>query len=163
MPGGYERVCYFLLEIANYLLTAQVNARDEDDHISGPLRPEPIPSSPPPSFHSRSSSPRRNQDGDQTLFDAFDDDNDASDDETDDRQRLVRQAPGHDASRTQEPAQPAWTPPQPAGAAAGRPVGGGVASDGVFANMSARPERQDSEKDEQPPVCAPHNARRDHG
>lgn len=35
-------------------------------------------------------------------------------------------------------------------------MGGGVGSDGVFANMSARPERVESEKekDEMPPVCS---------
>jgi hypothetical protein len=33
-----------------------------------------------------------------------------------------------------------------------RVVGGGGATDGVFANMSARPERQNTEKEEQPPV-----------
>lgn len=36
-------------------------------------------------------------------------------------------------------------------------MGGGVGTDGVFANMSARPERTDgnAEKEEQPPVCLP--------
>ena len=124
---------------------------------------QPIPGSPPPSFHSRASSPqRRNGPVDSTLADAFDDD-DESDDETDDRQRLVRQnsmpsqvtpsTTGTTATTTTNAGtyQTASTTAAPS-TASGRVVGSGFASDGVFANMSARPERTDSEKDEQPPV-----------
>ncbi|PYI15732.1 hypothetical protein BO86DRAFT_393696 [Aspergillus japonicus CBS 114.51] len=86
----------------------RVNAHDEDDHLQSqssiPLRPSPTPNSPPPSFRSRSSSfssrrllpnddPRRH-DADQTLADAFGDGSDSeSDDEPDDRQRLMRAQP----------------------------------------------------------------------
>jgi hypothetical protein len=45
------------------------------------------------------------------------------------------------------------TPATPA-ARQQRVMGGGVGSDGVFANMSARPERVESEKEEMPPVSA---------
>lgn len=120
---------------------------------------QPIPGSPPPSFHSRSSSPQRpNPPVDSTLADAFDDE-DASDDEDDDRQRLVRQntAPSQvtpsstgNASTNNETYQTANSEAPSSGS--GRAIGSGFASDGVFANMSARPERTESEKDEQPPV-----------
>lgn len=115
-----------------------------------------VPHSPPPSFHSRSSSPnRRNGTVDAALADAFDDDD--SDDEADDRQRLVRQnstpsvAPQASSSQSRTGhnlAQPSAAPV----VRSPRIVGGGSGTDGVFANMSARPERTESEKDEQPPV-----------
>ena len=125
---------------------------------------QPIPGSPPPSFHSRASSPqRRNEPVDSTLADAFDDD-DASDDEADDRQRLVRQntAPTGQSQVTPSSTGAASTDSgsgtyqtastEVTSSRSGRVIGSGFASDGVFANMSARPERTDSEKDEQPPV-----------
>ncbi|KAF4120896.1 metal homeostatis protein BSD2 [Geosmithia morbida] len=151
----------------------RVNARDEDDYETTRLAPEHVPNSPPPSFHSRSPSPRRhdNQIQDPTLADAFDDDGDDSDDEVDDRQRLVRQnsssllhstgassiTESHDSSSpssTPPPASHVYDAPTAGSATRSqRIVGGGVASDGVFANMSARPDRQTtSEKDEQPPT-----------
>jgi len=87
----------------------QVNAHDEDDLNSYPSNPSRsnshlAPSSPPPSFHSRSSSPssrrllnddsRRAEDADQTLADAFDDGSDSeAENEPDDRQRLMRANP----------------------------------------------------------------------
>lgn len=121
----------------------------------------PTPNSPPPSFHSRATSPERRHRVDPDLADAFgDDDDDESEDEQDDRQRLVRgnstptAEPAHDAGS----AQPATnrngyqSVPQPAGAQAGRVYGGGSQADGVFSNMAAKPERGDSEKDELPPV-----------
>ncbi|KAF5238187.1 hypothetical protein FAUST_5701 [Fusarium austroamericanum] len=141
MSGRYERV----------------NAQDEEDfhnnnnnnnHIS------PVPHSPPPSFHSRAPSPQRQVDN--TLADAFDDDDD-SDDEVDDRQRLMRQnsTPSFDTTNaTSTPAQPAVPAPTPSASRSTRVVGGGSGSDGVFANLSARPERggnSDPEKDELPP------------
>ncbi|CAG9939507.1 unnamed protein product [Clonostachys rosea f. rosea IK726] len=115
-----------------------------------------VPHSPPPSFHSRSSSPnRRNGTVDAALADAFDDDD--SDDEADDRQRLVRQnstpsvAPQASSSQSRTGhslAQPSTAPV----IRSPRILGGGSGTDGVFANMSARPERTESEKDEQPPT-----------
>ncbi|PYH89927.1 hypothetical protein BO71DRAFT_444246 [Aspergillus ellipticus CBS 707.79] len=85
----------------------RVNAHDEEDdthqsHSSIPLRPNPTPSSPPPSFRSRSSSPSRRllhddsrrDHADQTLADAFGDGSESEgDDEPDDRQRLMRAQP----------------------------------------------------------------------
>ena len=72
----------------------------------------PIPNSPPPSFHSRHASPERRNHVDPDLADAFGGDDDESDDEADDRQRLV-----------QGPSAPA----EPAGAGARR--GDGAACD----------------------------------
>lgn len=89
-----------------------MNAHDDDEahaHPSNPSRANLTPSSPPPSFRSRSSSPssrrllhdasRSRNDGgdgdaDQTLADAFDDGSDSeADDQPDDRQRLMRANP----------------------------------------------------------------------
>ncbi|KAG9252143.1 metal homeostatis protein bsd2 [Emericellopsis atlantica] len=139
MAGGYERV----------------NAHDEEDHGLS----QPTPFSPPPSFHSRSSSPnsRRHQQVDSTLADAFDDDDDNTDDESDDRQRLVRQnsMPNNAGASSPAVAQPSHHFANPNAdnvQRTTRVMGGGNATDGVFANMSARPERQDAEKEEQPPT-----------
>ncbi|PFH58609.1 hypothetical protein XA68_13450 [Ophiocordyceps unilateralis] len=135
MAGQYERV----------------NDHDVEDPVDRSQRP--VPSSPPPSFHSRDSSPTRRGSVDPALADAFDaEDGSDDDDEADDRQRLVRQ------NATQLPAE---SPPHSpaareveAASSGSRPryVGGGVGTDGVFANLSARPERTDSEKEEQPPT-----------
>lgn len=121
---------------------------------------QPIPNSPPPSFRSRASSPTRRDAVDPDLADAFDDD--ASDEEADDRQRLVRRnAPPSDSSsislRVDDGTSLAQSAPTTqsnvaSSAIRGRVVGGGGGSDGVFANLSAKPERTDSEKDEMPPV-----------
>ena len=89
-----------------------MDAHDDDEahaHPSNPSRANLTPSSPPPSFRSRSSSPssrrllhdasRSRNDGgdgdaDQTLADAFDDGSDSeADDQPDDRQRLMRANP----------------------------------------------------------------------
>lgn len=141
MAGGYERV----------------NAHDDDDvnssvdsrnHLA-----QPVPHSPPPSFHSRSSSPSRQRQVDPTLADAFDDDDD-SDDEVDDRRRLMQQNstpsfPVDNDTSTQPTHRPATT--AASASRPGRTIGGG--GDGVFANLSARPETGDpeKEKDEMPP------------
>ncbi|MBZ5798131.1 hypothetical protein K8353_49810, partial [Burkholderia contaminans] len=70
----------------------RVNAHDEDEEHDVPQRRVQIPNSPPPSFHSRASSPiNRNGRVNNDLADAFDDDDASDDDEADDRQRLVRQ------------------------------------------------------------------------
>ncbi|PQE14434.1 metal homeostatis bsd2 protein [Rutstroemia sp. NJR-2017a BBW] len=136
----------------------RVSANDEDA--------PPTPTSPPPSFRSRASSPtsRHNRDApvDQNLADTFDDGSDDEDNDGDDRQRLMRGSP---ASASREhvtleatgdenrpavdrrvTAIPTFTPPT-----GGRVYGGGTASDGVFANLSAKPER--GEKiEEHPPT-----------
>ncbi|KKK25517.1 hypothetical protein P175DRAFT_0511633 [Aspergillus ochraceoroseus IBT 24754] len=87
----------------------RVNAHDDDDDDETSVPPsvplQPTPSSPPPSFHSRSVSPssrrllrddplHRNS-TDQTLADAFDDSESEAGDEPDDRQRLMRAQPEH--------------------------------------------------------------------
>jgi hypothetical protein len=177
MAGRYERVCtlhcsFTTLRTAMEMTDTrpQVNAH-EDDYAEYEIQSpstlhaghQLIPGSPPPSFHSRASSPqRRNEPVDPTLADAFDDD-EASDDEADDRQRLVRQntAPSQsqvtpsstgDASTNSGSGTYQTANTEVTSSRAGRVIGSGFASDGVFANMSARPERTDSEKDEQPPV-----------
>lgn len=112
-----------------------------------------MPSSPPPSFHSRSSSLIRQPGVDPDLADAFDDIDDDADAEPDDRQRLVNATGSCEntisleaSGRTGGAAGIAAT------GTASRIIGGGMGTDGVFANMSARPDRQDSEKEELPPV-----------
>ena len=147
----------------------QVNVYDEDDPESparaSPRRPQPIPNSPPPSFHSRASSISRESRVDQTLADAFDTEGDDSDDDADDRQRLVRQPaqPSPPSNATQASTRPA--PSRPAAAVppvAGsenpttpfRVYGGGIQSDGVFSNLTAKPELGEA-KEEQPPVGVP--------
>ncbi|KAI0157129.1 hypothetical protein GGR52DRAFT_565408 [Hypoxylon sp. FL1284] len=155
MSGRYERVN---------------THEDEPDTPTSPssLRPQPIPNSPPPSFHSRASSAeRRRQNVDPTLADAFDAEDDDSDDEPDDRQRLVRgnsfPIPSNTNTRTSDgdddrPFAPGgqstqWAPtgvnPQQAGS---RVYGGGIQSDGVFSNMTARPETGEKIVEEQPPT-----------
>ncbi|KAI0448785.1 hypothetical protein F5B21DRAFT_496530 [Xylaria acuta] len=161
MSGRYERV------------------NTQDDHPGTPpspssLRPQRIPNSPPPSFHSRSSSAdRRRQNVDSDLADAFDADGDESDDEPDDRQRLVRGntfpisqsavASAQNSTTEAETRQFAPGPPstQPQSFAAGhraqpatnsRIYGGGIQSDGVFSNMTARPERGEKVVEEAPPT-----------
>ncbi|KAL9134072.1 MAG: hypothetical protein Q9175_004747 [Cornicularia normoerica] len=83
----------------------QVSANDEDNCQDNPERPsntETTPSSPPPSFRSRASSPSSRHllsedpittEAERTLADTFDDGSDSDDDghkEGDDRQRLMR-------------------------------------------------------------------------
>ena len=158
-------------------LPTQVSAHDDDtdhdapDSPTSPRTPYPIPASPPPSFHSRASSPAATSrrlladdplanDADGTLADTFDAESD--DDETDDRQRLMRGTPdepphvddsslrparpGRQRSVTQLPEFNTVT-----AGAAGRIYGGGQ-NDGVFANLSAKPTRGE-ELEEKPPVC----------
>lgn len=152
----------------------RINTMDDDANSPSGNNPSSrTPDSPPPSFRSRSSSNERRRDGvDPTLADAFDADGSDSDDEPDDRQRLVRgnsfpvsrsstfdlPAPtsnGYSAVQTGAATQPAARPPQPAAANANngsRVYGGGIQSDGVFSNMTARPERGEKIVEEQPPT-----------
>lgn len=161
MTGRYERVRFSGnadSAMASNVFIPQVNVQDDDDSQRG--LGQPVPNSPPPSFRSRASSRTRQNQVDPDLADAFDSDDD-SDDEADDRQRLVRQAatPSTSNSGSTSPTPAQYTPPPPSGssnvsaATRARVVGGGNGTDGVFANMSARPERESAaEKDEQPPV-----------
>ncbi|KAK8243508.1 putative heavy metal ion homeostasis protein [Phyllosticta capitalensis] len=159
----------------------RLSANDEDDHVENTpaaaslTQHYPIPSSPPPSFHSRSSSPRPKAltTADRELEDTFaspsdDEDSDDDHDGPDDRQRLMRGQPeasrDHSADSGESSSQRRTaTPPRPIerrvtqlpafgpGANAnGRVVGGGVGNDGVFANLSAKPTRGE-EVEEKPP------------
>jgi hypothetical protein len=141
----------------------QVSANDEESLIS----PQ-IPTSPPPSFRSHASSPTRHiRTVDQNLADTFDADESDSDEENDgdDRQRLMRGTPSSSSteqlntnSTTSETPRPPvierrlthlpeFAPPRPTG----RVYGGGSGSDGVFANLSAKPEAGEK-TEEHPPV-----------
>ncbi|KAI1411593.1 hypothetical protein F5Y13DRAFT_165318 [Hypoxylon sp. FL1857] len=154
MSGRYERV------------NTQDDEPDTPIAPSSLRQPHSIPNSPPPSFHSRASSfERRRQNVDPALADAFDAEDDDSDDEPDDRQRLVRgnsfpissnssQSPSGGDGRPSAPTGQAQfsssgTNPQHAGS---RVYGGGIQSDGVFSNMMARPERGEKVVEEAPPT-----------
>lgn len=105
-------------------LSTQVSENDQDDPMGSAPRfvnREPTPSSPPPSFRSRASSPSSRRllfsedpiasEAERTLADTFDDGSDSDEDGThegDDRQRLMRtnttrpeteQGPVHDGDR----------------------------------------------------------------
>lgn len=158
---------------------ARVNTQDEEGDASSThssLQPQRVPNSPPPSFHSRASSAdRRRHNVDSDLADAFDTDGDDSDDEPDDTRRLVRgnsfppsqaqataasNPPSTSEARHNAVAQPSTQPPsfaptpsqraQPSANA--RIYGGGIQSDGVFSNMTARPERGEKIVEEAPPT-----------
>ncbi|KAL2368292.1 metal homeostatis protein bsd2 [Blastomyces gilchristii SLH14081] len=148
---------------------------DDDEQILHPVPSGHIPTSPPPSFHSRSPSPpsRRllshdplHSEADQTLVDTFGDDDEDSDaeDGTDDRQRLMRGStspPGDNGSThfgrggnggqsqgvstTGNMAQAAFNPPV---STSSRTIhGAGTTNDGVFANLAAKPERGEKTED----------------
>ena len=196
----YERVCQAIPHSPSMCLetqrrplmhdvltgSSQIAEQDEDEALS-PVdshlqHPHPIPSSPPPSFHSRASSPsaasRRllsddplDNEADRTLADTFDNDSDNSDDEEDgmdDRQRLMRgqpEAQSDETTQNDNPRQgiqrrvtqlPVFQQPAP-GARSSRIYGGGQ-NDGVWANLSAKPQRGD-DVEEKPPVCIPHIVR----
>ncbi|OJJ49215.1 hypothetical protein ASPZODRAFT_129628 [Penicilliopsis zonata CBS 506.65] len=158
----------------------RLNNAEEDDHETEPfpaipLQPNATPSSPPPSFHSRSPSPSsrrllqyddpyRNE-TEQTLADAFgeEDDSDA-DDEPDDRQRLMRASPeateqGNNTSASSATMAAGSHNEQHSGSGIQRrqtilPSFGGTSSrlitpanDGVFANLAAKPERGEKNED----------------
>ncbi|KAJ5454579.1 uncharacterized protein N7458_005535 [Penicillium daleae] len=164
----------------------RVNAHDEDDHSHSyplnPTRSDITPTSPPPSFRSRSRStspssrrllhgdPLHNDD-DQTLADAFGDEDESEDDEEpDDRQRLMRANPdagspagyGQVASSAsssdaridgQEEPRASPLPRRPTLLPTfTTPASGGSRSvaqsnDGVFANLAAKPERGEKNED----------------
>lgn len=161
----------------------QVSANDADDHIenvSEPANPQSTPSSPPPSFRSRTSSPSSRHllssdpittEAERTLADTFDDGSDSDDDgnnEGDDRQRLMRvstvqseseQRIVHDRNKPYTPRTatqfPDTTPPVTSTVPVGPLPRGALLNsrqnDGVFANLNAKPERGE-DKEELPPV-----------
>lgn len=102
---------------------------------------------------------------DQNLADTFDGDGSDSDEENDgdDRQRLMRGTPTGSPTEQVTVERPTdgrvaierrvmpMIPFNPA-PTNGRVYGGGSGSDGVFANLSAKPERGEK-LEEHPPVC----------
>ena len=187
MPAQrYERVsqppvCLMRVEqrIGGLQLTdgcTQIAGHDEDESLSSPLQhehPNIIPSSPPPSFHSRASSPSGgasqrlpaddplHNDADRTLADTFDspsgDEDSDNEDEVDDRQRLMRGQPETQPAGSEETVRmsvqrrvtqlPVFNTSAPR---SGRIYGAGN-NDGVFANLSAKPTRGE-DVEEKPPV-----------
>ncbi|MCJ1364210.1 hypothetical protein MMC16_003319 [Acarospora aff. strigata] len=141
-----------------------------------------VPSSPPPSFRSRTSSPSSRHvlisqdplasEADRTLADTFDDGEDSEgegEDGGDDRQRLMRGAAtqqGAEERNSQVEIRPAaahrrvtefpvFSPRTvPATGTSRRVYGGGSASvnDGVFANLNAKPEKGEKVEEEKPPT-----------
>lgn len=159
----------------------QISAQDaEDDHNDAVGHsPIPVPNSPPPSFRSRASSRRPSQsdnhnrsEEERNLHDAFDapSDDESDDENTADQRRLIQRTPSRSssgsseasASQQQPPQRPAdpqrtvtqipvYAPTPAAGATAGRVYGGGSGSDGVWANINAKP-RAGEDVEEKPPT-----------
>lgn len=141
--------------------------RDEDSPIT-PNQPhgqQQLPNSPPPSFRSRASSRRTSLQNSQTqteaersLADAFaGPPDDESDDENESSRRLVQDSdrdssarPGNIQRRVTE--IPTFDNTVNASPNTGRVYGGGSSStrDGVFANLSAKPTRQDQDEEKPP-------------
>ena len=196
----YERVRPFcVMPLLKYVSTTgsdgalltdvwlQVSDRDDDgaprisdDHDHQPM----TPASPPPSFHSRASSPTAHHllsahdplisDAERALADSFDSPSDDEDIHGVDDRRIHRGAepsettaqgggspPASEAGRrgverrvTQLPIFPSSTSTASTPTASAAP-GRGLSrptNDGVFANLSAKPERGEKSED-QPPVC----------
>jgi len=148
--------------------TTQVAAQDEDDSQVASLSAQQWPpASPPPSFHSRASSPNGTSrrvlaedpapsEEDRTLADTFDSDSDDDDDEhdgRDDRQRLMRGNPQPEDDPPVTPGMPRRLTElpvfNPQAQSNGRVYGGG--NGGVWANLSAKPTRGE-DAEEKPPV-----------
>ncbi|KAF8866103.1 hypothetical protein BDZ45DRAFT_795757 [Acephala macrosclerotiorum] len=151
-------------------MSSQRYERVSANDTESPISPT-IPNSPPPSFRSRASSPTlRHNDAtvDQNLADTFDADGSDSDEENDgdDRQRLMRGTPQSSSteqvntqseSTTEAPRpvierRPTHLPvfSQQPTRPSGRVYGGGSASDGVFANLSAKPETGEKQEEHPP-------------
>jgi len=152
----------------------QINAHDDENE--SPLTPthnDPIPSSPPPSFRSRASSPTSRRllsqdplanEADQNLADTFDDgEMSENEDHGDDRQRLMRADTTSLHQAEQDNATSAGTAPRierrvtelpiftpPTARTHARSVNRPT-NDGVFANLAAKPERGE-QVDEKPPT-----------
>lgn len=166
------------------LLTfTQVNQQDHDDEDNhdSPVTPtsrnqQDVPHSPPPSFRSRTTSPssrrllnqdplhsENNEDRDRDMADAFGDSD--NEDEADDRQRLMRNNTSRSVSsqNVTAPPQGLAVPPTierritsipsftPATTTRAAPK---PASDGVFANLSAKPSAGGEPTDDKPPTYA---------
>jgi hypothetical protein len=167
-------------QTANTTFT-QISAHDaEDDHNDAVGHsPIPVPNSPPPSFRSRASSRRPSQsdnhnrsEEERNLHDAFDapSDDESDDENAADQRRLIQRTPSRSssgsseasASQRQPPQRPAdpqrtvtqipvYAPTPAAGATGGRVYGGGSGSDGVWANINAKP-RAGEDVEEKPPT-----------
>ncbi|KAL1582234.1 hypothetical protein WHR41_09101 [Cladosporium halotolerans] len=156
-------------------IAAQDADDDHDTHNAINNSPTPIPDSPPPSFRSRASSRRPSQSDAQNrseqerdLHDAFDapSDDDSDDEQGADQRRLIHRTPsrssssGSEASASQ-PQHPPRRPEEPQRTVTqipvyiptpgGRVYGGGNASDGVWANLNAKP-RAGEDVEEKPPT-----------
>ncbi|KAM0717536.1 hypothetical protein Q7P37_007388 [Cladosporium fusiforme] len=158
----------------------RIAAQDADEDHSNVVAqsPTPVPDSPPPSFRSRASSRRPSQadnrhrsEEDRNLHDAFDapSDDESDDENNNDQRRLIHRTPSRSsssgseasASRPQQPPQrpaspqrtvtqiPIYTPTS--GPTGGRVYGGGNSSDGVWANLNAKP-RAGEDVEEKPPT-----------
>jgi hypothetical protein len=137
------------------------------------------PNSPPPEFQSRETSPVRQRHVESvngTLADTFDTNgSDDEDNDGDDRQRLMRNSSttttsldadsgtrfvlGRDGIRRPVAPEPTITAPSSLSlggppASNGRVYGAGSQSDGVFANLAAKPEGGEK-VEEHPPVSQP--------
>jgi hypothetical protein len=162
-------------------ITTQIAAQDADEDHNNAVAQSPtaVPDSPPPSFRSRASSRRPSQsdnynrsEEERNLHDTFDaPSDDESDDENNaDQRRLIQCSPSRsssDASETstpqpQPPRRPAspqrtvtqipiYAPTPAAAATGGRVYGGGSGSDGVWANINAKP-RAGEDVEEKPPT-----------
>lgn len=168
------------LQTAN-TMPMQISAQDADDEYSNTIAqsPTPVPDSPPPSFRSRASSRRPSQsdnhnrsEEERNLHDAFDapSDDESDDENTADQRRLIQRTPSRSSSngseastsQPQPPRRPAspqravtqipvYVPTPAAGATGGRVYGGGSGSDGVWANLNAKP-RAGEDVEEKPPT-----------
>lgn len=140
----------------------RISSNDEDTEITSPI-------SPPPSFRSHASSVgpriRTGSTVDSNLADAFDANGSDSEDENNDdtRQRLIRNIlPAVERQATEATSYPGDQRPTTArtdtrfptvvpSRTTGRVYGGGSGSDGVFANLSAKPESGEK-LEEHPPT-----------
>ena len=162
---SYERVSLSYQHRSESLTPLQVPGSEEDVPETPHEAQEPIPSSPPPPFRSRTSSiasrrhPPQHSAGpvDQTLEDTFDaGPNDENEDEAfeDDRQRLMRDATVNSQTQDSRPGFGRGVTSFPSifgsnRARTSKPSA--ISNDGVFANLNAKPERGDK-LEEQPPV-----------
>lgn len=145
-----------------------MNTHDEDDFQSPVTRSASgtVPTSPPPSFRSRDSSPTTRRllaedplrhDADQDLADTFDDgEGSDAENEGDDRQRLMRTTVNETREETTPASPDSGRPPRverrvtelPAFQPTGRTQ---AATDGVFANLAAKLDRGE-QMEEKPPT-----------
>lgn len=130
------------------------NNEEEAVEVDRPI----VPDSPPPPFRSRSPSLTSSRQGsyhesnhvDQTLEDTFGKDNDNEGE--DDRERLIRNVSTNAANQTRFQVQLPTS--ERSGPAA-------PSNDGVFANLSAKPERGEK-LEEHPPVSIDLNIKPSH-